>query len=307
MRVSRLSSLDRAALLALSLALPCVPACVTTQPDIVNKAPAPAAAAMPTIEVGRGRQTAEPPVTAIKVVAAPRSGSNPVTITAVRAESPIGAADLHVKTAGAEQAAPTPGEVWAAMELNRSEPPLVSALRCYLNKAPEQAARCLESMDPADRELLTALLPLACRLGDGELKAADPQDLAAIVADLQKLVAPIRERAALEVPKLCFCRPVAAPVRFGVYDVLEENHLFRPGDLVGLYFEVRNFTSVPQGADFRTQVRMAIEVQNERGETVSLTPHRLGLTGRCRRVRTFVTSAGSSCRQPCRRGPTRFG
>jgi hypothetical protein len=98
--------------------------------------------------------------------------------------------------------------------------------------------------------------------------SADPQDIAVLVANIETLLGPFRERAAVEVPKLCFCRPVAGQARFGMYDLLEENHLFRPGEVVGLYVEVRNFTSVPQGSDYRTQVQTAIEIHNDRGETV---------------------------------------
>src|SRR5205807_2071590 len=79
---------------------------------------------------------------------------------------------------------------------------------------------------------------------------------------------PLRARAALEIPKLCFCRPVAAPARFGAYELLEENHLFRPGETVAVYLELRNFACEPHGGDYRTHVRTTVEVRDERGGVV---------------------------------------
>jgi hypothetical protein len=253
---------DRAALLALSLLLPTLPACVSTQPAEIGRRDA-GGPIMPAIQVARTNQSAEPPLAEVVLTTRPDEDS---VILPARAESPVGAAD-RVRPAVAEEGADEPGP-WAKPDPKPHDPPLLAAMRYYLNDSPEQAARSLEGMDEADRTLLAALLPLAVRVGGGALRAADPQDIAGLVSDLQGLVAPLRERAALEVPKLCFCRPKAAPAQFGKYDPLGENHPFRPGDLIGLYVEVRNFTSVPNGEICRTHVRMAIEVMNDRGETV---------------------------------------
>lgn len=264
---SRTPTLDRAALLAVSLLLPMVPACVATQPGEVARGRTLSGPIMPPIQVARVDQTDEPPLAGVVVAARPLGEPKSLAILRVRADSAVGADD-RVQAANAEETATDPPGVGTSADPKRTDSPLVAALRCYLNKSPEQAARLLESMDQADRDLLTALLPLAVRLGDGALKSADPQDLAAVVADVQTIIGPLRERAALEVPKLCFCRPVATPARFGNYDLLEENHLFRPGDVVGLYVEVRNFTSAPHGSDYRTRVQTALEIHNDRGETV---------------------------------------
>jgi hypothetical protein len=253
--------LDRAALLAICLL---VPACVNTRQAQVSRGPA--GPVMPAIQVAVN-QSDEPPLAKDIVVSARPPGEPGIlAILPIHTASSVGVADQVLQT-NAEESASEPGP-WSTPELKRTESPLLAAIRCYLNKSPEQAARCLESMDQPDRELLVALLPLAVRLGDGALKATDPQDVAAIMADVQALMDRLRERAALEVPKLCFCRPKVAPAQFGMYDLLEENHRFRPGEWVGLYVEVKNFTSVPHGDDYQTHMQMAIEVHNDRGETV---------------------------------------
>jgi hypothetical protein len=250
--------LDRVVLLALGLLLPGLPACVSTSPAEVGRShSAPAVGpVLPAIQVARTTQSQsdEPPLAADIVVAAAPIGNDVIITT--KAEDP-------------DETATEPSS-WTAEagNLRRPESVLVEAVKCYLNKSPEQASRRLQALDEADRQLLSALLPLAVRLGDGALKSADPEDLAALVEDVQGLLGPLRERAALDVPKLCFCRPVAAPARFGVYELVDGNHLFRPGEVVGLYMEVRNFACAPQGADFRTTVQTSIEVHNDRGEVV---------------------------------------
>jgi hypothetical protein len=259
--------LDRAALLTVSLLLPALSGCITTQPGEIARNRGPSRQVMPTIEVARADQSDEPPLAHILVASRPRDDAKQLAILQARAESPLRDGERSQIVTADEAATELTGG-GMTIEPKHNESPLIAALRCYMNKSPEQAARTLESMDQADREVLTALLPLAVRLGDGALKSADPQDLAAVVADVQAVVGPLRERAALVVPKLCFCRPVAAPPRFGKYDLLEENHLFRPGEVVGLYFEVRNFTSAPHGIDYRTQVQTAVEIHDDRGETV---------------------------------------
>ena len=55
-----------------------------------------------------------------------------------------------------------------------------------------------------------------------------------------------QQRAALDIEKICFCREIKT---FGVYDPWPEDHAFqagvedRPGELVQVYVELRNFTS----------------------------------------------------------------
>jgi hypothetical protein len=247
--------LDRVALLAWGLLLPGLPACVApSQAEVGRRHAAPAVGpVLPAIEVARvsQSQSEEPPLAADIVVAAAPIGNDVIITT-------------HAEEA--DESATEPSN-WTK-DLRRPESVLVEAVKCYLNKSPEQASRRLQALDEADRQLLSSLLPLAVRLGDGALKSADPEDLAALVEDVQALLGPLRERAALEVPKLCFCRPVASPARFGVYELVDGNHLFRPGEVVGLYMEVRNFACKPHGADYRTNVQTSIEVHNDEGEVV---------------------------------------
>lgn len=165
--------------------------------------------------------------------------------------------------------APTPRVELRPIEPNDPpESPLVLALRNFENRQPQQAVRNLDGCDRTHRELLANLLPLAVRLGDGSLNRADPQDVAAVIEQLNIALAPLRARAALEMPKLCFCRPLAAPARFGAYEQLEDNHRFRPGETVGLYMELKNFACLPHDSQFATHVASSVEIRDAGGNIV---------------------------------------
>lgn len=192
--------------------------------------------------------------------AEPAAPVRPVPPAAEEATSPpdIGPSLIRIEPRGS----------WAASEQNRNETALLAAMRLYVNGSAEQALQRLQELEQPDRDLIVALMPIMVRLSDGTLKSTDPKDLSGLLAQVQKLVEPLRERAALEVPKLCFCKPLVAPARYGVYDALDENHRFRAGEVVGLYLEVGNFACTPHGGDYRIHVQTEIEVHDERGQVV---------------------------------------
>ena len=280
-----MSPRDRIGLLGaglLALTLPACGALPVTRPVAMadsdsEYAQGPYSPTMPAVAVSRPVaaarvRTAEPPLTGwrlepptpmpVEVVPARAElpAIEPVRVTAISSPAPE-------KLPVADQTAPAlPAQ--APPPAAKPDTPLVEAVRCYQNKSPDQAAQHLRNCDPTSRELLACLLPLAVRLGEGDLAQADPQDLAALVEQVQALMVPLRERAALEVPKLCFCRPVTSQDKAGVYELLDANHLFRPGEMVALYMEVRNFTCAAHGGDYRTHVATAVEVQDERGHVV---------------------------------------
>src|SRR5204862_7515770 len=57
--------------------------------------------------------------------------------------------------------------------------------------------------------------------------------------------------------------------RSGVYELLDENHLFRPGEMIALYMEVRNFTCSARGDDYQTHIGTAIEIRDEHGQVLN--------------------------------------
>jgi hypothetical protein len=126
-----------------------------------------------------------------------------------------------------------------------AEPPLLTALRCYLDKRPAEAVHLLEGYDKTSQDLLLCLLPLTARLTEGGLRDAKPQEVAVLLDQLDGLAVPLRTRAPLTIDKLYYCRLIKS---FGDYDPLPEDHVFHPDDEVHVYVELRNFGSVKREA-----------------------------------------------------------
>src|SRR5205807_2620336 len=77
---------------------------------------------------------------------------------------------------------PAPLPELAAKPLD--DPPLVAALRCYLDRRPGDAIKWLERYERPNQDLLVGLLPLAARLTEGNLEKATPEEAAAMLATL---------------------------------------------------------------------------------------------------------------------------
>jgi hypothetical protein len=143
----------------------------------------------------------------------------------------------------------------------KPDDPLVSALRCLLNKQPAEAVELLKSYDKPTQELLLCLLPLVAQLTEGGLNQASPQFLSNWLDQLNSLAIPLRARAPLAIDKMCFCSRIR---HFGDYDPLPEDYCFeagndnRPGERIQLYVEVRNFTSEVQGDFYITRLASSL-------------------------------------------------
>src|SRR5436190_2042196 len=79
-----------------------------------------------------------------------------------------------------------------------------AALRCYMDRSPDEAIAHLQVGDPASQELLLSLLPVVARLAEGG--KSTPRDTALVLDQLDTLVEPVRAKAALVIDKVCFCR-----------------------------------------------------------------------------------------------------
>jgi hypothetical protein len=145
--------------------------------------------------------------------------------------------------------------------------PLVSALRCALDKHPDEALALLEKYEKTDRKFLLALLRLTADVG--ELPSLTPEEVEQALEQLGALTEHLRRRAPLALGKVCFCRKID---NFGQYVALPPDYEFqaglerRPGERVQVYAEVRNFASHPRNGVYETKL------------VSSLTIHKLELT-----------------------------
>jgi hypothetical protein len=122
---------------------------------------------------------------------------------------------------------------------------VMEALRALQARRPEAEIRGLLSrLDQPSQDLLLRLLTLTNRLGErGVAEGLNPQDMGMFLQQVEEISASLRTRAALLLPRVCFCRKIET---FGVFDPLP-NPVFQagvgmnPGERVQLYVEVRNF------------------------------------------------------------------
>jgi hypothetical protein len=154
----------------------------------------------------------------------------------------------------------------------REYAPLVKALQCILDGRHEEGIEHLKVYDERTQEFLIQLLPtftIFVRKGLDDMSA---QEVAVLNNQLIGLLATLRPRSELLIDKICFCRSVRG---FGAYDALPANHAFlsatkdRPGELVQLYVELKNFASeAGKDGDYLTKLVCSLELQNAKGEKV---------------------------------------
>jgi len=274
----------RISLAGAALVAAAVPACLqmpSPTKDAVTRAPTDkAVAAKPTIQPVAGKSSATPPETTVsRRPAAQRlkyidlrsvkvsPADAPTEITPTKAEQsavigppPSAPAKLDLPAVNRIPVIESPGS-----PPPQANSPVVTALRYYQADAPEHATRVLDRIDPGNRDLLKALLPLAARLGAADAKPTTADEVAAMVAHLEAAAESLRPIAALRIARLCYCRPVQAPTRFGVYQPLEGRHAFRPGEIVAFYVEMRNFTSEPKGDTYETHLGSKVELLDKAG------------------------------------------
>jgi hypothetical protein len=140
-----------------------------------------------------------------------------------------------------------------------SDPPLLAALRCLLDKRSGDAVGQLLQYDKPTQDLLLCLLPALARLGEGGLDQATPEELAHLMDQLESALAALRPRSALVIDKMCYCRDID---RYGVFEELPEQHPFRPGELVEVYVAVRNYTTTQHGDHFEIRLASSLEIKD---------------------------------------------
>ncbi len=79
--------------------------------------------------------------------------------------------------------------------------PLPAALKAYQDRLPEDAERQLAQLEPASRDVLRKMLPLAAKLGETGTTSADPTEVAELVDQLHNMVGTLRAKAALRIEK----------------------------------------------------------------------------------------------------------
>jgi hypothetical protein len=145
------------------------------------------------------------------------------------------------------------------------EVPLIAALRCFLDKRPDDAIAYLDHYDKPNQEVLLGVLPFLVRLTEQSLTQVSPREVAEIVNQLDTLQAPLEPHAELTIEKLCFCSAID---RFGVYQRLPDDRAFRPGEWVQIYVEPKHFSSELRENGFETNLSCTLELRECAGDRI---------------------------------------
>jgi hypothetical protein len=144
------------------------------------------------------------------------------------------------------------------------EPPLLAAVRAYVENRPDRAIELLRGLDRPNQDLVLALLPVLARGGSADLNN-DAATTAALVDQLRSLAARLEPHAALRIEKAAFCNEVSG---FGRFDPRPAGNPYRPNERIQFYLEVRNLTSEPAGDGYLTHVHAAVEVRDAKEQLV---------------------------------------
>lgn len=148
----------------------------------------------------------------------------------------------------------------------------VKALQSMLDGRHEEAIRHLRGYDEDTQEFLLRLLPPLTLFLKKSISDMTPQEVGVLIEQMDRLKDTIRARSELVVTKMCCCKRI---MNYGWYEELPANHPFltgtdkRPGELVQLYVELKNFACEPtKDGDYVTRLAVALELANGKGEKV---------------------------------------
>jgi hypothetical protein len=125
-----------------------------------------------------------------------------------------------------------------------ADSPLLLAVRAFQANRPHEAVEHLKAYDPMTQQVLLSLMPAMVRLTEGKIQHMKPEEMDAVLEQLGKASPILRPRASLQATNVRLCREVHT---FAHVEGYAPTHVFRPGDVVHLYMELANFTSVPDG------------------------------------------------------------
>lgn len=246
--------------LLVALALGFAPGCLhiegtVTRPDDKAAAPAPRADGFASLRPGESiatRPTPEPKTVVEKPPAPKLAAPEPDPVV------PPPEQVLAVK-GGEPGPFPLPGVAPIP------EPPLLAAMRAYVENRPDDAIRHLEKLDRPNQEFALAVMPALARGAAMNLSAPDPQEAGHLADQLGAAAAKLEAKAALRVEKVAFCKQIKG---FGRFDPWPQAQPYRPGDLAQLYVEVRNVGCQPMADRYVTRLVALLEVRDAKGQLV---------------------------------------
>ena len=242
-----------------ALALGFAPGCLTVQGTVTRTddkpaAPAPKADGFASLRPGESIVTrpAVEPKTVVERPPAPK-------LAAPEPEPVVPPEQVIAVKSGEPGPFPLPGMPPAP------EPPLLAAMRAYVENRPDDAIRHLEKLDRPNQEFALAVMPALARGAAMNLAAPDPQEAGHLADQLSGAAAKLEAKAALRVEKVAFCKEIKG---FGRYDPWPQAQPYRPGDFARLYVEVRNLGCHAAADGYLTRAETLLEVRDAKGQLV---------------------------------------
>lgn len=146
--------------------------------------------------------------------------------------------------------------------------PLVEALRCVLDDRPEEALRYVQAYDADTQDLLLRLLPTVGVFSRKKVSELSRDEAEKISEQFVAMQAVLRPRTELVIARACFCEWAKS---YGMYKPLSADHAFlastpqRPGELVQLYVELKNFFSDARQGYHETCLSSTVEIRDSKG------------------------------------------
>jgi hypothetical protein len=148
----------------------------------------------------------------------------------------------------------------------RGDEPLVVALRAYMQKRPADALEALGRYEKSNQDMLLVALPFAARLTEGDIDTVSPREAAELADLVQGVEDRLRQRAALRIEKMLFCRQIDDFGEYAPRDSANGMSTFeggagdQPGETVRVYVELRNVSSRQRGDSYETRLAGSIEL-----------------------------------------------
>lgn len=211
------------------------------------------------------------PASPTGVVNKPIALGRPGVVTFEDAAEPLGPLAAGSQT-GPPRGLPQLPAVESKKSDRRDYEHFMNALRCMLAGKHQEAIQYLRKYDQETEEFFLRLAPTLITLVKTPIDELSPPEVALLSDQLSGILAMLRPRSELRVNKMCYCRRIHT---FGLADPLPDNHAFvagtadRPGELVQLYAELKNFASEPApDGDFLTKLACTLELRDNTGKTV---------------------------------------
>ena len=136
----------------------------------------------------------------------------------------------------------------------------------------EEAIKVLSEYPDSTQEFFIRILPLMTQIARKSIDRLSSSETDILNNQLKGLEDFLRTRCGLHVSEMAYCKRIRA---FGDFDPLPESHAFlaktdnRPGDLVQLYVELKNFASTKtREGEYVTKLACSLELKDTHGTKV---------------------------------------